>query len=228
MLTVGNMNMSGKEYHKIIFISSSSLQSSLFKDYLEKHLDIIIERTTFQKVTDKSLPEKSKILVIVDQNHFKNHDVECYVNFVTQYSLNTYEVLINSDVDINAKDLSGWPNTVGVFFSSDELNVVVKGMRKIIDGELWLSRKLTKELIIAYRSKDNIVLKTSANLTSREKEIMQLLVLGASNIQIAEELFVSENTVKTHLHNVFKKIKVKNRLQAFMWAKHNHYNDLPL
>lgn len=44
-------------------------------------------------------------------------------------------------------------------------------------------------------------------------------IRGASNIDIANALFVSENTVKTHLYNVFKKINVKNRLQAMMWAK---------
>ncbi|HCH5920402.1 helix-turn-helix transcriptional regulator, partial [Vibrio parahaemolyticus] len=44
---------------------------------------------------------------------------------------------------------------------------------------------------------------------------------GASNQQIAEQLFVSENTVKTHLHNIFKKIDVKNRVQALIWAKEN-------
>ncbi|MFC1503140.1 LuxR C-terminal-related transcriptional regulator [Pseudomonadota bacterium] len=228
LLTVGNKNMPVTTYQEIIFISGPSLQSSLFKDYLEKYLDITIKRTTIQSITDNSLPEKSEVLVIIDQNHFENHDIENYIDFVTQYSLNTYEVLINSHQDISADDLSRWPNTVGAFFCSDELDAVVKGMKKIIDGELWLSRKLTKELIIAYRSKENIVPKTPANLTSREQEIMQLLVLGASNNQIAEELFVSENTVKTHLHNVFKKIKVKNRLQAFMWAKNNHYNELPV
>ncbi len=99
------------------------------------------------------------------------------------------------------------------------MNVVAKGMKKVLEGELWLSRKLTNDLIASYRNKDAIVAKSTANLTTREKEIMQLLVLGASNVQIAETLFVSENTVKTHLYNVFKKINVKNRMQAFMWAK---------
>jgi LuxR family transcriptional regulator of csgAB operon len=58
-------------------------------------------------------------------------------------------------------------------------------------------------------------------LTKREQQIIKLLGDGASNTQIAEELFVSENTVKAHLHNTFKKIKVKNRVQALLWVKNN-------
>jgi ATP/maltotriose-dependent transcriptional regulator MalT len=42
---------------------------------------------------------------------------------------------------------------------------------------------------------------------------------GASNTEIADSLFVSEHTVKSHLYNVFKKLNVKNRLQAVSWAR---------
>ena len=50
---------------------------------------------------------------------------------------------------------------------------------------------------------------------------MRLLGHGASNATIAEDLVVMENTVKTHLHNIFKKINAKNRLQALLWANNN-------
>lgn len=48
---------------------------------------------------------------------------------------------------------------------------------------------------------------------------------GASNVEIADSLFVSEHTVKSHLYNVFKKLNVKNRIQAVSWAK--EYLDAP-
>ena len=61
----------------------------------------------------------------------------------------------------------------------------------------------------------------SALLTHREKEILNKLRIGASNNEIARSLFISENTVKTHLYNLFKKIAVKNRTQAVSWANDN-------
>lgn len=56
-------------------------------------------------------------------------------------------------------------------------------------------------------------------LTSREKEILQLVAKGSSNSQIAEKLFVREVTVKTHLNSIFRKLKVQNRVQAVLLAQ---------
>ncbi|MDD9302987.1 MAG: response regulator transcription factor [Desulfobacter sp.] len=56
------------------------------------------------------------------------------------------------------------------------------------------------------------------DLTRREKEILDLISSGFSNQKIADELFISPHTVKTHLQNIFGKINVKQRLQAALWA----------
>ena len=51
-------------------------------------------------------------------------------------------------------------------------------------------------------------------LTDREQHVMDLIIEGKSNIEVAAELQVSVNTVKTHLSHVFRKLKVENRTQA--------------
>ena len=56
-------------------------------------------------------------------------------------------------------------------------------------------------------------------LTPRELEILQLIAEGLSNREIAERLFVSENTVKTHSANVFSKLSARRRTQAVQLAK---------
>lgn len=57
------------------------------------------------------------------------------------------------------------------------------------------------------------------NLTTREYEVLQLLTQGHSNAEIAENLFLSLSTVKTHVSNLFDKLDVKNRIQAVEKAK---------
>ena len=52
------------------------------------------------------------------------------------------------------------------------------------------------------------------NLTKRERELVELIYQGKSNKEIAEELFLSESTVKTHIYNIFRKMDVKNRIEV--------------
>ncbi|SMC51074.1 PilZ domain-containing protein [Desulfocicer vacuolatum DSM 3385] len=58
----------------------------------------------------------------------------------------------------------------------------------------------------------------NVHLTPREREILEKIVQGASNRDIADGLYISPHTVKTHLHNIFQKINVSGRLQAALWA----------
>ena len=60
--------------------------------------------------------------------------------------------------------------------------------------------------------------KKFAPLTTKEKEILKLVSSGNSNKDIAKKMFVKEVTVKTHLNNIFKKLKVTNRTQAVLLA----------
>jgi DNA-binding CsgD family transcriptional regulator len=55
-----------------------------------------------------------------------------------------------------------------------------------------------------------------AGITSREKEILFLLLKGASNNEIARDLYISTNTVKTHIRNIFQKLEVKSRFELAM------------
>jgi DNA-binding CsgD family transcriptional regulator len=93
---------------------------------------------------------------------------------------------------------------------------------------VWLGLKLTK-------TKETIVLKEvpvaagpfrlnetkleELKITAREREILELIATGLSNREIAERLFVSENTVKTHSSRVFEKLGAKRRTQAVQLGK---------
>ena len=109
----------------------------------------------------------------------------------------------------------------GIFYNSDPLPKLAKGVPAILNGELWYSRKDLTKCLLDSDTDSEFALETRALLTSREKEILILIASGISNSQIAEKLSISRNTVKTHLYNVYNKIKVPNRLQAALWsAKH--------
>ena len=61
-------------------------------------------------------------------------------------------------------------------------------------------------------------MKTLSDLTPRELEILQLVLIGHTNKAIAAEMFISEKTVEFHLDHIYDKIGVRSRLMAGIWA----------
>lgn len=108
----------------------------------------------------------------------------------------------------------------GFFYVEDPPERIQKGVRALFNGELWVSREIMTRCILE-KGKDNHYPRGAHGLTAREIEILSLLTIGATNEEIAEKLFISVNTVKTHVYNLFHKIKVPNRLQAALWAAKN-------
>jgi len=106
----------------------------------------------------------------------------------------------------------------GIFYNSDPLPNLAKGVPAILNGELWYSRKDLMKCLLDSNTASEFALELKGLLTSREKEILILIASGISNTHIAEKLNISRNTVKTHLYNIYNKIKVPNRLQAALWA----------
>ena len=94
---------------------------------------------------------------------------------------------------------------------------------------IWLGLKLTKkkEVLIIKEVPVPATVTFSLNeerlkdlgITKRELEILELIAQGMSNREIAEKLFVSENTVKTHSSRLFDKLSAKRRTQAVQIAK---------
>jgi DNA-binding NarL/FixJ family response regulator len=90
----------------------------------------------------------------------------------------------------------------------------------IARGEAAMTRAMAARLLKGLaggqtRSNEEALL---ADLTEREIEVLRLVARGVSNPEIAEALYVTVNTVKTHLHNILEKLQVDNRTQAATYA----------
>jgi DNA-binding NarL/FixJ family response regulator len=97
---------------------------------------------------------------------------------------------------------------------------LVEGIRLVANGNALLGPTVTRRLLERFAderpsggSADAV-----ATLTEREREILRLLASGLSNAELAERLFLSEATVKTHVSNVLRKLGVRDRVQAVIAA----------
>jgi DNA-binding NarL/FixJ family response regulator len=98
---------------------------------------------------------------------------------------------------------------------------LIAGIRVVAAGEALLAPSVTRRLIDHFASqpargsRDATLLSA---LTEREHEVFELIALGRSNSEIADGLFLSEGTVKTHVKHIFDKLEVHDRTQAVILA----------
>jgi DNA-binding NarL/FixJ family response regulator len=109
----------------------------------------------------------------------------------------------------------------GFFYENDPFELIAKGVSAMFEGDLWMPRRVMADYIIRNSHRRSSPERQQTLLTSREQEILRLIARGVTNDEIADTLFISRHTVKTHLYNIFKKIDVPNRLQAALWAAKN-------
>jgi len=111
----------------------------------------------------------------------------------------------------------------GYVLKDADVSSLVRAIIKVNEGGTYIHPTLSGILVKEYKKKDKSmdeVINTS--LTKREFEVIRLISQGFNNKEIAKELFISEKTVKNHVSNIFKKIKVTDRTQAALYAiKHN-------
>ncbi len=108
-------------------------------------------------------------------------------------------------------------------FCSKEINHkrLVNVVESVFDGAAWFDPAIADIVLSAVtntQSNEDIKNKTNYNLTIREAQILKLITEGYSNIEIADELFVSINTTKAHVASILQKLGVEDRLQAAVKA----------
>ena len=109
----------------------------------------------------------------------------------------------------------------GIFYSNDLPDHVQKGVLGLLEDKIWISREIMSRFIPETGEARRLSANKMSVLSEREIEIVNLVSRGAINTEIGENLFISRHTVKSHLYNIYKKIKVTNRLEAALWAKEN-------
>jgi DNA-binding NarL/FixJ family response regulator len=98
---------------------------------------------------------------------------------------------------------------------------LIDGIRTVVAGDALVAPAVTRRLLAAYaarRAPDRDRLRLAAHLTEREADILRALADGLSNAEIAREVWLSPETVKTHVKSVLAKLGVRDRTQAVVWA----------
>jgi DNA-binding NarL/FixJ family response regulator len=119
----------------------------------------------------------------------------------------------------------------GILSKDSSISLIEKSIQKVFAGEIWLDSNTTAAVIRQFASPTDFpavhgpgngkATRERAQLSQREREIIILIAQGYKNKEIAEKMFITEQTVKNHLHNVFDKLGVSDRLELALYAIHN-------
>ena len=102
-------------------------------------------------------------------------------------------------------------------------------LRSIIEGSNTVAKDLAGKLLYQFRERDLQNAPSISSLTPREKEILLLVSKGLTNKQIANQLFISENTVKNHMKNLLEKLNMrKSSTACFICFKIYYKVDRPI
>lgn len=105
----------------------------------------------------------------------------------------------------------------GYMLKTSSADEILHAVRKVARGEVAIETVVSKKV---QHHRNHIELHD--DLTARERDILGLLAKGYENQRIADELFISLKTVKTHVSNILSKLEVSDRTQAVVYAFQHH------
>jgi DNA-binding NarL/FixJ family response regulator len=107
----------------------------------------------------------------------------------------------------------------GFVLKDDPPEQLLAAIRTVARGEALLSPAITKRVITQFtRIPQPTPPKELEELTERELDVFRLIARGLSNAEIAQELYISDTTVKTHITHILQKLKLRDRVQAVVLA----------
>jgi len=110
----------------------------------------------------------------------------------------------------------------GVFSrTQSDIRLLAKCVRRVMEGQVWIDSKQMLYLLEALTGDQDAASKcegTTPKLTRREESVVRLVVQGMVNREIAEQLRLSEHTIKNYLFRIFDKLGVSNRVELALYA----------
>lgn len=208
---------------RTVISCSSSIFCEGMAAQLEKEKDIeVIGKIEDGALTCKCVSLKPDV-IILDPLLFRSEEVEQVVKELKLKSPRTRILLLFLETAMSDRCLMQCMarGVDGYIKREAKLTQLVDAVRTIFAGNIWAERKLLDKFVryaplLLSSDLESKLSKLENPLTQREKDITSLLFLGLPNKHISDKLHISEKTVKTHLNNIFKKMKVSSRTQVIV------------
>jgi DNA-binding NarL/FixJ family response regulator len=201
---------------RVLIADDMALHRELLGKLLERQPDIMV-------VGEAGSPEEALVAtneltpdVVLMDLRMPRHDPQGGIRAIRQITQKHPQVKVlaltesDDEADVRAAALSG---AMGYIVKSVKSAQIAEAVRAAHAGQGWLDPGVTAYMLHDYRRVSQESPQTST-LTPAELSVLQLVAIGRTTAQIADELVVAEKTVKNHLSSIYRKLEVKNRSHA--------------
>jgi DNA-binding NarL/FixJ family response regulator len=203
---------------KVVVIDDHVLFRSGLRELLQQEeIEVVGEASTAEaglKVVEHHTPE----VVIMDLSlpRMSGHEAIRQITAIAHETQVLVLTISAEEDDVTDAVLAG---ACGYLLKDASVEDIVAGVRAAAIGDSMVSPRMARTLLQQLRGhRRDDAQPTVDSLSTREREVLRLVVEGKDNAAIAGELFISPYTVKNHISNILLKLKVENRLQAAVCA----------
>ncbi|MGF1719586.1 response regulator transcription factor [Vibrio kyushuensis] len=199
----------------------NSLESQLLEMKLTQIPNTSLKHCSAEQFSDAKNLNKTDLAIIDYQYMKKLIEADTLPNFDL---LQIQFLVLNVPDQVNDTQFLQFNMLSGLLTRSCRIEHLAKSIEYILSGGLWFPRHFLELLIFNSRNPNSNTQISFDSLTLRERQVLNLLTRDVSNLNIAEQLFLSEYTVKTHVYNLFKKLNVHTRSEAKKVARQIQLN----
>jgi len=186
----------------------------------EDHIEVVAEAENGEEAVAKAV-ELAPDVVLMDVRMPRINGIEAARQINLQVPTSRILMLTVSDEEDDLYEaIKAGAN--GYLLKEISVEEVAEAIRAVVQGQSLISPSMASKLLnefnsLAKKAEERQQYPAPA-LTSRELEVLKLVAKGMSNREIADELYISENTVKNHVRNILEKLQIHSRMEAVMIA----------
>lgn len=196
---------------KVLLVDDHEMVRLGVKAYLsvQEDMEVVAEAKDGQEGYEKALALKPDI-ILMDLVMDKMDGIQATQQILAEWA-EAKIIIVTSFIDDEKVYPALKAGAMSYLLKTSSAQEITQAIRKTYHGETVLEAKVNQRM---QQSKNEL----HHDLTSREKEVLLLIAKGYSNQDIADELFITLKTVKTHVSNILSKLEVEDRTQAAIYA----------
>ncbi len=206
------------EQIKVMIAEDHSMIRAGLKQLLELEPDIkVIAGCSDGRMAVEKYKEVNPDVILMDINMPVQNGLEA-LEEIRSFDPGARAVMltIHQDRDYLLKALE--IGALGYILKDADASALIEAVRSVYEGQTYIQPIMARELVNEYKRIKSGADDPRNQLTERETEVLKLLSKGMLNKEIANELYISEKTVKNHISSIFRKLNVQDRTQAAVYA----------